>query len=1085
MGDLGWTDEQARALLADGHAFLSASAGTGKTRTIVGRIAWLVGLEVEPRSDGRPIEPCPAPCGLDEVAAITFTEKAACELKNRLRARITASARASELRWELDRLSVGTIHAFCAELLRDHALRLGIDPAFRVLDEREAALRSHDIVRGTVMDAVRTGGPEIESLLDRLGLDGGRGGPGLIGAVSAAVREVRWQDDHPVRADAAVDPSDADARLLAITLQDLARRAARAWVDRMHAENVRDFDSLVLDVRRMLNDPGHRPALLAIRRRLRVLIIDEFQDTDAAQRDIAFALAGLDEADPGPVPRLMLVGDPRQSIYGFRGADVAVWNDARRRLCGGDPPLELTGNFRAQPGVVEFVNRVASAAIETTGAAVGALDPALRIEYSPLEAMRRAGPGQGIDWLDCSVEGGSAEATRALEARLVRARVRGLLADGRLPDADAADGHRPVRASDIAILARTRRGLEPVDRALREARIPTHNAAGLGLSGRPEVLDLVTVLRLLVDPTDDYHALAFLRSPFVGLRDEVIARFRLDPNARRGPLLRQTARHLDRVARGEAEWFEAPEHPSVGPVEREALARGLAGLAAGRSLLDRAPTSELLEDILQRTGYRLHLALRPGTEEALSSIERFVALLDEDRRLPAAAFLEGWDRWGDRDPGLPRGPLHGVVDGAVTLQTIHTAKGLEWPIVILLQAGDGFRDRLNDRFVIDPHLGPVLMPTRNERGPLALAIADRALAAEQAEEARLLYVALTRARDRLVVAAPDVSRGYMEHMRPAFDDATLPHLVSADPPPPERRPDSKARIDDPVTRTGRQIEVFPDDAAGQLDMFRHTTLSRVADVPAAQASAPRPVVYRAADPEQKSIEPVPVSLGWLDGLRAGEGPPMVRPVDRPELRPITSATELQLRATDRRAWELRYEHGVEEAWRFAPRTDADPAIPATLRGILIHGVLERIRAAEELSRLLGETIAGIDAPPGVEELLVPEAPYRAALEAEIERVITGERWKAYVAGPHHRELRFLVLAGGRPWRAGAIDLYRPGENPCIVDFKTHRVGAPAAADVAAGYDIQVGVYRDAVTTLVGTAPRVLLHFTYSDTVVEA
>jgi ATP-dependent exoDNAse (exonuclease V) beta subunit len=243
-------------------------------------------------------------------------------------------------------------------------------------------------------------------------------------------------------------------------------------------------------------------------------------------------------------------------------------------------------------------------------------------------------------------------------------------------------------------------------------------------------------------------------------------------------------------------------------------------------------------------------------------------------------------------------------------------------------------------------------------------------------------------------------------------------------------------------------------------------------------------VYRAADPEQKSIEPVPVSLAWLDGLRAGEAPALVRPVDRPELRPITSATELQLRATDRGAWELRYVHGVEEAWRFAPRTDADPAIPAALRGILIHGVLERIRATEELSRLLAETIAGIDAPPGVEELLVAEAPYRVALEAEIERVVTGERWLAYVAEPHHRELTFLVLAGGRPWREGAIDLYRPGESPCIVDFKTHRVGAPATRDVAAAYDIQAGVYRDAVTALVGTAPRVLLHFTYSDTVVE-
>ncbi|MFW6089248.1 MAG: UvrD-helicase domain-containing protein [Gemmatimonadota bacterium] len=1084
MNQIRWTDEQARALLARGHVLLSANAGTGKTRTIVGRIAWQIGLEVESRSDGRPIEPCSAPCRLDEVAAITFTEKAACELKHRLRARIMKSARAPQLRWELDRMSVGTIHAFCAGLLRDHALRLGIDPAFRVLDEREAALRLRDVVRDSVMRAVHDGAPGIATLLERLGLRAGRQGPGLIDTVSAVVGEVRWRSDGPDEVgarEASVDATDAEPLALAASLHALGRQAADAWLDRMNRENVRDFDSLVLDARRLLTDPENRAALVSIRRALRVLVIDEFQDTDAAQRDIAFALAGIDESDPGPVPELMLVGDPRQSIYGFRGADVAVWNDARNRLCGATPPLELTKNFRTRPGVIGFINRVASTAFETTGEEVEEFDPGLRVGYSPLEAVRPAGPGQGVDWLDCSVEGGSIGAVRAFEARLVRARVAGLLADGRLADPEAADGRRPVRASDIAILARTRRGLERVDGALRRAGIPAHNAAGLGLSNRPEVLDLLTVLRLLVDPADDYHALAFLRSPFVGLRDEVIAGFRLGPSGRRAPLLRQAARHLARVERGEAEWFEAPEHASIGAIEQDALGRGLAGLAAGQALVDRAPASELLADVLRRTGYRLHLSLRPGTDEALGSIERFVALLDEHRRLPLPRFLDMWDRWGDTDPGLPRGPVHGAADAAVTLQTIHTAKGLEWPIVFLLQAGDGFRDRLTDRCVEDPRLGPVLMPKQSERGPRSRAIAARALAAERAEEARLLYVALTRARDRVVIAAPDEARGYMEYIRPALAEATLPHLVS-DGPPPERKRASRARADDPVTRTGRQIEVFADDATGQLDIFRNAPVStRSSGEPAAL----RPVVYRAAEPEQRTIDRVPVSLAWLDGLRPAEPPALARPLARPALRTTTSATELQLRATDRRAWRLRYAHGVEEAWRFAPRAGDGPSIPAALRGTLIHGVLERIEAADELSRLLGEAIAGVDEPPGAEELLEPGAPYRVALEAEIERVVTGERWRWYVAGPHHRELAFLVLAGGPPWVTGAIDLYRPGKNPCIVDFKTHRIPAERAEAVAAAYAVQARVYRDAVSLLAGTGPRVLFHFTHPGTVVEA
>ncbi len=153
-----WTDEQAAVILSTGPGLLSANAGTGKTTTIVGKILWMLGLDVGHDTDGTPIAPCPNPCRLDEIAAITFTQKAASELKAKLLSGIEASNRADELRWELDSASVGTIHGFCGRLLRDHALRLGIDPWFRVLDEREATLRRHEIIRSTVMTAAAEGG---------------------------------------------------------------------------------------------------------------------------------------------------------------------------------------------------------------------------------------------------------------------------------------------------------------------------------------------------------------------------------------------------------------------------------------------------------------------------------------------------------------------------------------------------------------------------------------------------------------------------------------------------------------------------------------------------------------------------------------------------------------------------------------------------------------------------------------------------------------------------------------------------------------------------------------------------------------
>lgn len=1114
MAELRWTDEQARVLLETGNVLLSANAGTGKTATIVGKLAWLLGLDVGRRVDGRQIPPCPESCGLDEIAAITFTEKAACELKERLRATIEASDRAAELRWELDRAAVGTIHGFCAGLLRDHALRLGIDPTFRVLDEREATLRLQEIIRGEVMDAVGREDRGVEQLLARFGLYGSQHSQGLIGAVASVVREVRWHreqyegwltaavdgaPDDPAAymldlealsavteerlgRDVAVEAGDADALSLAGALYNLARRVVHAWLGWMEDENVRDFDSLILDVRRLFTHPAHRPALASIRRSLRILVIDEFQDTDGAQRDIAFALAGLGDSDAADAPQLLLVGDPKQSIYGFRGADVSVWNEVRRRLQETGTALALTENFRTQPGVVDFINSASAAAIETAGAELEPLDPDLCIPYSPLTAFRRAETGQGIDWLDCSVDGPVAE-ERELEARLVVSRVRALLDSGRVSDPQVLDGHRAVRCSDIAILARTRKALDRVGQALRDAGVAVYNAASLGLAARQDVLDLVTVLRLLADPRDDYHAYAFLRSPFVGLRDEVIARLRLDPHQPGGPLLRQAAAWLRRVETGEAAWFDAPEHPDVAGIEREALGRALAALEEAQALVDRADASELLEDVVRRTGYRLHLLLRSGADEALAAMERFVALLDAYRGLPLGSFLDLWDRWGDQDLGIPQAPLYSAADDVVTLQTIHTAKGLEWPIVVLLGAGDRDRDRLTDSYLTDPELGPVLMPQKPERGPRAERIAARALAAEGAEEARLLYVALTRARDRLIVAAPDVDRGYMAFMAEMLREATLPHLVANDPPRPPRRP-IRARAEDPVTRTGSQIEVFSDEADGQLDIFRHGAPPPEQADPADDGLALRPVVYRSPDPEQGTIQRIPVALDWMEGLVTSVLPELVRDVEVSRERALTSATELQLRQMDPRAWRLRYVHGVEESWRFVPDESRDEEIPAALRGTLIHGVLERIEDVEELSRLLGETIADVDAPPGVEELLEPGTPYRRALEVEIERVVTGDRWRWYVEGPHFRELPFLVLAGGRPWRTGALDLYRPAEEPWIIDFKTHRIQADEARRTAAGYEVQADVYRNAATALSGRTPRVLLHFTHPDVAVE-
>ena len=205
-------------------------------------------------------------------------------------------------------------------------------------------------------------------------------------------------------------------------LSGLGKRALARWEELLARDNRRDFDAMVLDCRNALRSPSARPALEAIRSRFKLLIVDEFQDTDEAQRDIAFAIAGLD-LPPGSGPTLFMVGDPKQSIYGFRGADIAVWNDVVSRI---GEPLPLNRNFRSDPVVVDYVNRAAGSVMRETSAGVRAVVPANEVGWAELVPHRVASEAAGLEWLSAK---GKAQERRDREAELVATRIRDLVVD--------------------------------------------------------------------------------------------------------------------------------------------------------------------------------------------------------------------------------------------------------------------------------------------------------------------------------------------------------------------------------------------------------------------------------------------------------------------------------------------------------------------------------------------------------------------------------------------------------------------------------------------------------------------------------
>ena len=1021
------TPEQVAAVTATRHALLTSNAGTGKTTTVVAKILWHLGYEVGVDERGGPIPPCPDEhrVTLDQVCAITFTEKAAYDLKKKLRDEI--AKRDGDRLWDIDRASVGTIHGFCGDILREHALRFGVDARFDVVDEREGMLEQLAIARDVLLSAVEEGDPGAATLVQRYPLDGyGYNKSGSVRYVLAMMRELRWHGSRiwgkwmeggaisraRLKALVASWDEDDDPPLdFCDALYAFGNEALSRWQAWLLAENARDFDALILDARERLLRPEGAAALAALRRRYRLLIIDEFQDTDGAQRDIAFRIAGIGEAGADG-PQLFLVGDPKQSIYRFRGADIAVWNEVVAAL---GEPLSLTRNFRSDPVVVGYVNRACASAMEETAGLVQRVAPESRIGYQPLEAGRGAGGTGGIEHL---ASGGSAPERRTLEAEMVAARIRQIVVDEARGDfdgitvVDADTGEvRPCRYRDVAILLRTRASTADIAPALARYGVPFYQAGDAGLSGQLEVLDVLTLLRLVANPLDDFTAFTWLRTPWVGLRDEVLARIRME-GAKGASLMEQARAYLKRGV-----WFEAPEHALVATLEREGLAQSLDLLDELVTLRSRVPLDQLVRLALERSGYPLHLMLLPRPEPRLANLQRFLRVLEGYGDQTVGTFMELWERWEDQDLGVPQAPLYAKGDDVVTISTIHAAKGLEWAVVFLVDLQTRVQDGSTGELWGDRALGPVLAPVKDERGPRTSLLCARWAAEERAEESRIFYVAATRARDRLIVAVPGVKPTGLAEWAGRGLNKNVPKLTAVP-----------------------EVEVPP--------------------------LAPEP------------------ALEWLDLVEGGaEAGLLVGPLRVRRLKPARSATELMTWCRDRGEWRLRYEHGVLPSWDWVGGGVGGEGLSPRARGQLIHGVLERIRDEEELAELLDVVVGTLDAPE-LEEALERGSLVREHIEAEIRSVVQSLEWRWYVEGQHFRELPFVDLRSPVRWHVGAFDLYRPGEPGLIVDFKTQDVTSEVAKVVAEKYRIQAGLYEGVAGHLAGGA-KVRFHFTKAGSAVDA
>ncbi len=632
-----------------------------------------------------------------------------------------------------------------------HSARgLGGDPPGRTA-ERDAALA--DMARS--WSAL---GAQPTRLAVRVALD--RGGKAFTGGGTLYASAATKKDFAAAAKALGLSMADADAAHAACTAAYDAVKEAFAQLettaaDLLHAEALDavhdlrarfqerkrasarlDFTDLLRSAVRLLRDrPDIRDAAAD---RYRHVLVDEFQDTDPRQAEIVWRITGTPRRAPDGTERdwrdwpargcaRFVVGDPKQSIYRFRAADVRTYLDLKRRHEeGGGTVLQVATNFRSRPGILDATNAAFEAPLNGDG----------QPGYQALVPHRGAGDHPAVARLRLPAPDGleAGKAPAAGLARDVEALAVARLC-ARLIDGDPELGLGPVPPSEIALLAPVGSELWRYERQLERHGVAVASQAGKGFYGRQEVQDLVALSRVLADPSDAHALGALLRGPLVGVTDEELLDVAEALRASDGPDRLTLRTDPERVPHdGVRRVLER-----LAPIQRQALSRTpYQTLAAA---LDRLEVRALVR--------RRH---RGRAARALANVERFLDLARPWAVRGLEAFArDAYRRWKEDERALEGRP--DAEEDAVTLITVHSAKGLEWQVVIPINtlgapkgAAPPYLDRRDGR----------VLHTLGAIAPSGFADLDALESAESAaENVRLLYVAATRAADLLVVPRPD------------------------------------------------------------------------------------------------------------------------------------------------------------------------------------------------------------------------------------------------------------------------------------------------------------------------------------------
>jgi ATP-dependent helicase/nuclease subunit A len=832
-------DARARRLAVDPlrNVALEASAGTGKTRVLVDRYVRLLEAGVAPRN----------------ILAITFTRKAAAEMRQRVMATLRqrhregglTPARWRDIRDAFNEITISTIDAFCLSLLHEFPLEAGVDPGFDLADETEtprfvessldaalaigraisledadvallltelgeprlrkaltALLDRRLVARDALNRFLRGRDMTVDAACDRLihALRGGISsiGPGAVDAFIATGPEVPGFDLlarelRELMADPPLPPSRLRGLLdrlsdLVLTRQGEPRKRPanvkadfrspadyerhkvivsglgphvqaaievfKRDINLVLARGVRRLFAIAQDeYRRTLDKHGVLDFADLLERTLKLLgqmeefsrsryrlesryehvLVDEFQDTSRAQwrlvRELVRAWSAGEGLSHGPIPpSIFIVGDRKQSIYGFRDAEVSVLDAAAAFIDAlrPDTPARaaITRSFRSVHELLMFVNDVC-AAIDKSPDRADAFRYSESDAFPAIEGTPTQSNAIGI------VTAGS----DAAQAEAVADEIASLLIDGATVRDRDTGVRRAIGPGDIGVLFRTRESHRLFEAALARRGVPFYVYKGLGFFDADEVKDVLALVAYLADPGSNLRAAALLRSRIVQLSDEA----------------------LKLLAPGLADALTGETPAAIGRLrddDRERLLLARASAGAWIDAADQVPPAEIVDRVLAECAYAVEIG-GSGFAQARENLKKIRGLI---RRIQNRGYTT-LARLTDYFDGLAAGgdESNAIIDAAdaVNLMTVHAAKGLEFPVVFVVNIGKGSGASRGDiRISAAP-----FVDDDGGNGESSVTISDHESPAdrdddekENEETKRLLYVALTRARDRLYLA---------------------------------------------------------------------------------------------------------------------------------------------------------------------------------------------------------------------------------------------------------------------------------------------------------------------------------------------